>query len=161
MADRVVVRDARLDRLRTLSRWLDSRIRIPGTPIRFGLDAVMDIVPVLGDVAGVGFSSFILLEAARMGASKATLLRMLWNIGVDALAGAIPGLGVLFDVAWKANDRNIALLERHAVQPVETRTANRRFAVVLGVGLLLMLVGAGFLGYWLFHLLSGAIQQRF
>ena len=161
VADRVVVRDARLDRLRTLSRWLDSRIRIPGTPIRFGFDAVMDIVPVLGDVAGVGFSSFILLEAARMGASKSTLFRMLWNIGVDALAGAVPGLGVLFDVAWKANDRNIALLERHALAPVETHVASRRFAVVLGIGLLLMLIGAGVLGYWLLHLISGALQQRF
>ena len=161
MADRPVLYDQRLDNLRTLSRWLDSRIRIPGTPIRFGLDAIMDIVPVLGDVAGVGFSSFILLQAARMGASKSTLFRMLWNIGVDALAGAIPGLGVLFDAAWKANDRNIALLERHALEPVEARQASRRFAVVLGLGLLLMLIGAGLLGYWLLHLISGAIQHRF
>lgn len=161
MADYPLVQDRRLDRLRTLSRWLDSRVRIPGTPIRFGFDAIMDIVPVLGDVAGVGFSSWILLEAARMGASKSTLFRMLWNVGVDALAGAIPGLGVIFDVAWKANDRNIALLERHALKPVETRHANRRFAVVLGIGLLLMLVGAGALGWWLLHLISTAIQHRF
>ena len=62
------MQDRRLDRLRTMAQWLDSKIRIPGTPIRFGLDAIMDIVPFLGDVAGVGFSSWILLEAARMGA---------------------------------------------------------------------------------------------
>ena len=67
VADRVVVRDARLDRLRTLSRWLDSRIRIPGTPIRFGLDAIMDIVPVLGDVAGVGFSSSLICHMVPTG----------------------------------------------------------------------------------------------
>jgi hypothetical protein len=162
MADRVpAVLDPRLDRLRTVAQWLDSKIRIPGTPIRFGFDAIMDIVPFLGDVAGIGFSSWILLEAARMGASKTTLLRMGWNIGIDALVGAVPGIGVVFDAAWKANDRNIALLERHALEPVATRTASRRFAVVLGIGLLLMLIGAGFLGYWLLHLISGAIQHRF
>ena len=161
MAERPVVYDQRLDRLRTLARWLDSRIRIPGTPIRFGLDAIMDVVPILGDVAGVGFSSWILLEAARMGASKSTLFHMLWNIGIDALAGVIPGLGVIFDAAWKANDRNIALLERHALKPTETRQASRRFAFVLGIGLVLMLVGAGVLGYWLLHLMSGAIRNRF
>lgn len=162
MADRVpAVLDRRLDRLRTVAQWLDSKIRIPGTPIRFGFDAIMDIVPFLGDVAGIGFSSWILLEAARMGASKTTLLRMGWNIGIDALAGAVPGIGVFFDAAWKANDRNIALLERHALKPVETRQASRRFAAVLGMVLLLILVGAGALAWWLFHLLSGAIQHRF
>jgi len=162
MADRVpAVLDRRLDRLRTVASWLDSKIHIPGTPIRFGFDAIMDIVPFLGDVAGVGFSSWILLEAARMGASKTTLLRMGWNIGIDALAGAIPGIGVFFDAAWKANDRNIALLERHALRPVETAQASRRFALVLGVLLLLILIGAGAVGWWLLHLVSGAIQHRF
>ena len=153
MADRPVVYDQRLDSLRTLSRWLDSRIRIPGTPIRFGLDAIMDIVPVLGDVAGVGFSSFIVLQAARMGASKSTLFRMLWNIGVDALAGAIPGLGVLFDVAWKANDWNMRLLERHAWEERAPSHGDWLFVIAIALAMLAViaipLVTLWFLLRWL------------
>ncbi|MEO8227246.1 MAG: DUF4112 domain-containing protein [Gemmatimonadota bacterium] len=161
MADDVVVRDRELDRLRTLAHWLDDSFRIPGTPIRFGADAILDVVPFLGDAVGVGFSGWIVLQAARMGASKATLLRMVFNIGVDALAGVIPGLGVIFDAAYKANLKNIALLEGQTLHPAETQRASHRFVSVLAIALLLMLVGAGVATYYLLRAGSALFSRTF
>jgi hypothetical protein len=98
---------ARLNRLAWL---LDSSIRLPGTDFRIGVDALLGLLPGGGDVAGVVLSSYIVLEAARMGVPGRTLVRMIVNIAVEALAGAIPIAGDLFDAAWKANQRNVALL---------------------------------------------------
>jgi hypothetical protein len=98
---------ARLNRLAWL---LDSSIRLPGTDFRIGIDALLGLLPGGGDVAGVILSGYIVLEAARMGAPGRTLVRMIVNIAVEALAGAVPIAGDLFDAAWKANQRNVALL---------------------------------------------------
>jgi hypothetical protein len=100
-------RRARLNRLAWL---LDSSIRVPGTNFRIGLDALLGLLPGGGDAAGVLLSSYIVLEAARMGAPRRTLFLMLLNVAVEALVGAIPLAGDLFDAAWKANQRNVALL---------------------------------------------------
>ena len=99
-----------LERLRRLAWLLDSSIAIPGTRWSVGIDALIGLVPVLGDAAGVLLSSYILVEAARMGASKGVLARMALNIAVEGLVGAIPILGDLFDAGFKANQRNIRLL---------------------------------------------------
>ena len=150
-----------LARVRTLAHWLDDGIRIPGTRIRFGADAILDVVPFAGDVAGVAFSGWIMLQAARMGASRATLLRMGWNIAIDAVAGAVPGIGVIFDAGWKANLRNVALLERQALRPVETGRASRRFLLAQALGGVLLLAAAGVLTYVLLSAASSFIRHTF
>jgi predicted aconitase with swiveling domain len=98
------------ERLRRLAWLLDSSIRIPGTRWTVGIDALIGLVPVLGDAAGVILSSYILYEAARMGTSKGVLARMALNIAIEGLVGSIPLLGDLFDAGFKANQRNIKLL---------------------------------------------------
>ena len=142
-------------RVRALARLLDAAVRIPGTNVRFGLDAVLGRVPGLGDLAGAGLSGYIILAAARMGAPAPVLLRMVLNVATETVVGAIPLLGDLFDVAWRANLRNTALLERHLGAPAATRAASRRANgwTIAGVvlALLLLAVGAAVLTVWLFR----------
>ena len=127
--------------LQSLARLLDAVFRIPGTEVRFGLDAMIGIIPGVGDLAGAVVAGYLVIAAARLGASPAVLLRMLLNVAVDTLLGSIPFLGDVFDVAWRANTRNVALLQRHLARPAATRAASR--AVVAGVlfGIVLLLVG--------------------
>ena len=156
-----VVSNPELDRLRTLAHWLDDGIRIPGTPIRFGADAIMDVVPIVGDFAGAGISAWIVLRAARLGASRATLLRMLYNVGVDALVGIVPALGVLFDAAWKANLKNVALLERQRLAPAETTAASRRFVTMLLLVLTLLIAAAAVGSYFLLRAGAAVLRHTF
>ncbi len=138
----------RATHVRTLARVLDSAVGVPGTPVRFGLDAILGLVPGLGDVAGAGLSAFIIMEAARMGASRSVLLRMLLNVGIDSVVGVVPLAGDLFDVAWKSNTRNAALLDQHLATPGRTRAASRALivGVLVGVGLIAAAgVAVGFL----------------
>lgn len=131
----------RLERLRALSHLLDDAIPIPGTSYRVGLDPLLGLIPGAGDYIGAILSAYIVIQGARMGASRETLLRMGWNILVEMVAGTIPIVGDLFDVAWKANARNIELLESYAQIPEERRQTDTLFlALVLG-GLLFFLIG--------------------
>jgi hypothetical protein len=133
--------DARLDDVRVLARVLVSAVRIPGTSMRFGLDAVLGLIPGVGDVAGGVFASYVLIQAARLGAPPSVLLRMLVNVGIDSLVGTVPLIGDFFDIGWKSSTRNVALLERHVEQPGAARAASRRvLAAVLGA-LALMVAG--------------------
>ncbi|QLG27477.1 DUF4112 domain-containing protein [Halorarum halophilum] len=106
----------RVARARRLAELLDSSIRVPGLGIRVGLDPVLGLVPVVGDLLTAALSLFIVVEAYRLGADRATLARMLAHVAVDATAGSVPVVGDLFDATWKANVRNADLLER-AVAP--------------------------------------------
>lgn len=130
-----------LTRARALTRVLDTAARVPGTRVRFGLDAVLGLVPGLGDVAGAALSGYLVLLAARLGAPTSVVLRMLANVAVDTVGGGVPVLGDAFDVAWKSNTRNLALLERFLAQPTPTRRASR--AVVGGILAALALLAAG------------------
>lgn len=123
--------DVRLARLKALARLMDSAFEIPGTRFRIGLDAIIGLVPGAGDMVGSVVSGYILLEAMRLGAPTSLLFRMFFNVVVDSLVGAIPGAGDVFDAIWKTNNRNMALLEHHFVQPVASRKANQRFALVV------------------------------
>lgn len=105
--------EARWQRIRRLSNLLDSKFRLPGTTYRFGLDSLLGLIPGIGDTAGLLLSSYILYEAKNLGAPASLLVRMAANIGIDALVGTIPLLGDLFDVVWKANNKNLALLHEH------------------------------------------------
>jgi hypothetical protein len=132
---------ARLRRVRRFARWMDDGVKLPGVPLRVGLDPVIGLVPGLGDAAGAVLSAWIMVEAVRLRASRATLARMVYNVAVDALGGALPLLGDVFDAVWKANLRNVALLERHLAEPARADKADRRFVALLG-GLVLLLCGA-------------------
>ena len=105
---------AELDRLATI---LDSRWRIPGTSIRFGVDAVAGLLPGLGDAATGLVSAYIVLRASHHGAGGGLIARMLGNIALDTVVGSVPILGSIFDVYYKANNRNIRLLRRHLEAP--------------------------------------------
>jgi hypothetical protein len=106
----------RLLQLQRMADLLDSRWRIPGTRWRFGLDGVASVVPVVGDTLTAGFSAYIIWQAASFGVPKWLLGRMIANAGLDWAVGSIPVLGTVFDVAFKANRRNLALLTRHLEQ---------------------------------------------
>ena len=105
------------ENLDMLAHVLDDYLRIPGTSIRFGLDAIIGLAPAIGDVLG-GLASCILLVAAWFrGVPYIALVRMTANVGIEVLIGSIPLLGDAFDVAWKANRRNYKLLVRHVEHP--------------------------------------------
>src|SRR5687767_8986818 len=97
--------------VRQLARLLDSAVRIPGTNIRVGLDALLGLIPGIGDAIGAALSGYIVLAAAKLGLPKSVLARMVLNLGIDTAVGAVPILGDLFDVAFRANTRNIALID--------------------------------------------------
>ncbi|WP_246338145.1 DUF4112 domain-containing protein [Azospirillum oleiclasticum] len=103
----------RLERLRRLTRLMDSRWRIPGTRIPIGLDGIASIAPVVGDSATALVSAYIVWEAARFGLPKSLVARMIGNVGLDWAVGSIPVLGTIFDIAFKANRRNLDLLHEH------------------------------------------------
>ena len=132
---------ARLRRLRRFAHWLDDGLKLPGIPVRVGLDPIIGLVPGLGDAAGAILSAWIVVEGVRLRASRATLARMVYNIAVDAIGGVVPVVGDVFDVVWKASLKNVALLERHHAEPERSRRADRRFIVLL-CGSLLLLCGA-------------------
>lgn len=112
-AKRLVTPDsAGLRRLAAIADLLDSRWRIPGTGIRIGIDGIASIVPVIGDSATALVAGYLVLEASRMHASKRVIARMAGNVFVDWLFGSIPIIGTIFDVGFKANRRNIALLRK-------------------------------------------------
>ncbi len=101
------------ERLDGLARMLDSAVRIPGTSIRVGADAALNLIPGIGTLAAKGVSGYLVWEARRIGVPTSTLLRMAGNVGVDAVISAIPVLGWFGDILWRANGRNIALLRAH------------------------------------------------
>lgn len=104
---------ARLKRLKTIAWAVDGVFRLPGTRFRFGLNSVIGATPAAGDVLLAGISLYIVNEARKLGLPKDKIARMLANIGVEAAAGAVPFIGTLFDMGFKANLRNIAIIEEH------------------------------------------------
>lgn len=129
----------RLERLRSLAWLLDDSIPLPGG-FRIGLDAIIGLVPGLGDAIGALLSAYIINEARRLGAPRSVLMRMTGNVLVEAVIGAVPLAGDLFDAAFKANVRNLALLEHYRRDPASSRRSSWLF--VAGFSLLLLLVVA-------------------
>lgn len=122
-----------------LTRWLDDAIRVPGTNIRFGLDSIIGLLlPGVGDtVTGVG-SLTLLFVALRRGVPSVAMARMVFNIGIDALVGSVPVLGDLFDVAWKANRKNLELIESYKEDP-DRKPSLADYALVVGAFLIVAL----------------------
>lgn len=100
-------------RLAMIARLLDTRWHVPGTGIRFGADALLSLLPVVGPVASTAVSAYLIWKARRLGISKGMMLRMIGNVGVDALISAVPVAGSVGDIFFRANLRNMALLRRH------------------------------------------------
>jgi hypothetical protein len=124
-----------------LARLLDEAIAIPFTRIRIGLDPIIGIIPGGGDMAGLVLSGLIIMEAAGMGAPKGLLSQMVFNVLLESIAGVVPVVGDLFDVAWKSNVKNIRLLEDHLHITPDPQPRNRAFAVFLLVGLVFAVIG--------------------
>lgn len=141
--------------VRTLARMLDSAVRIPGTGIRVGAESVFGLIPVVGDIAGAAFSGYIVLASARLGAPASAIVRMMVNIGIDTLVGAVPVLGDMFDVGWRANMRNVELLDSHLSGSPESQRANRWVVVAVLAVLLLIAVGAVALALAMIRFLAG------
>lgn len=96
-----------------ISRLMDSQFRLPGTNYRFGLDPILGLVPFLGDVSSFAVSGALVLTMARHGASRNVVIRMVLNIILDLVIGSIPILGAIFDFTFKANEKNVRMLQRH------------------------------------------------
>ena len=140
-------REAAVRRVDALAHLLDDSIPVPGTGMRFGLDAVIGLVPGFGDVAGALLSSWIVLEGARLGAGISVVLRMLLNVAVEAVVGAIPVIGDLFDAGWKANVKNIRLLHQSIDAPGATRRSSGVFVLVVFLLLAALFAGTLFLAW--------------
>jgi Domain of unknown function (DUF4112) len=109
-------------RLEALARTLDTAFRIPGTSVRIGADAVLNLLPGIGTLAAKGLSSYIIYEARRLGVPRTMMARMIADVGVDFVISAIPVIGWFGDAFYRANSRNIALLIAH----LDRHEANRR-----------------------------------
>lgn len=150
--------DAVRRRLARIAWLLDNSIPLPGVKFRIGLDAILGLIPGLGDLVGVLFSSYIVREAARLGAPSSLLARMVWNVAIEGIVGMVPFLGDVFDAAWKANQRNYTLLEQHLNNPRRAARSSRLFVAVLMTGLVLLIVLIAAIGFLVLRVLAQAIS---
>jgi hypothetical protein len=139
----------RLDALRAMKRWLDEAFRVPGTEIRFGWDPLIGLLPWAGDLITALMSCAIVLQAHHMRLPRVVQLRMLSNVAIDLVVGAVPFFGDVADVFWKSNSKNFALLETHAYEVRSPSAGDWLFvagviAAILAVALVPLVVV-----YWL------------
>jgi hypothetical protein len=148
-----------LKRLRSLSHLLDSAIRIPGTPFRFGLDPILGLLPAGGDIAGALLSAYIIFSAAQLGVPRKSLVQMVSNILLETLIGTVPIVGDLFDATWKANVRNMEVLETHLDAPTSDKKADTLFIVLLLGGLMVAVFAIVGVGIWILSSIISALLQ--
>jgi hypothetical protein len=141
-----------LERLRTIARLFDQAFGIPGTRWRFGIDALFGLVPGLGDVAGAMVAIYALHVARRLRAPAAIQLHMLSNVALDALVGTVPLIGDLFDFVFKAQTRNLVLLENWLGSPGDTARRSRRGMLLVPLAILLLFVTLTVVGVWMLYL---------
>jgi hypothetical protein len=144
--------------LRQLARLMDSVFEIPGLRTRVGLDSLLGLFPGLGDLASALVTFYILQAAADHGVSRWTMTRMAANSLIDLTVGSVPVAGDVFDVYWKANERNVELLQRHVTAQqtgsASARRSDRLFMILVIVGLLLALIGSVTVSWFLSRGLS-------
>jgi hypothetical protein len=148
--------EARLSGLRRIAELLDDAFQLPGTPYRFGLDPLIGLFPVLGDLVTPLFTIAMLLQARQLGVPRVVQARMLLNVAIDTFVGAVPVAGDLFDFAWKANDKNMALLELHAREERGGSTGDYAFVALM----ILLVVGLAAVPVVLLAWLMSAIGAR-
>lgn len=139
--------DRAVPALRKWSVLLDSAFRVPGTRITFGLDPILGLIPGVGDLTTPLFSALLLIHAVRLRIPRVVQVRMLFNAAIDLALGFVPVVGDLFDFGFKANVRNLALLERHARPGTEATAADWVFVllvlvVLFGLAAIPILIGA-------------------
>ncbi|GGA04676.1 DUF4112 domain-containing protein [Okeania sp. KiyG1] len=149
---------AKVRQLRKISDLLDNAIRVPGTSYGVGIDPLLGLIPGGGDFLGGLISVYIVFSAAMMGLPRETLMRMSSNIVFDSLVGIVPVLGDLFDVAWKANSKNMDILEAHLQSPKVSKSADRGFVFLLLGGLTLFVIVIAALGFLVISLLVNILQ---
>jgi len=137
------------ENLDILSHLLDDFIKVPGTSIRFGLDGIVGLVPGIGDVLGGIASCIIILAAWMRGVPYVTVVRMVANVGIEVVVGAIPILGDAFDIAWRANRRNYALLTGSLYEPRKHTIQSWIFLIALFAGLFVLMLIPMLLLAWL------------
>ena len=139
----------RLAALRQVARLLDSAIQVPGTNFRIGLDPIVGLVPAVGDLISPLFTLGIIWQGRELGIPRVVQLRMVFNVALDTVLGMVPIVGDLFDFAWKANDRNMALLERHAFEERHASGGDWLFVLVITAALLSLAAAPFLLIAWL------------
>ena len=138
--------DDKLRWVNAIARLLDSQFRLPGTNFRFGLDPILNFIPVAGNLSTFALSGILILTMAKHGASRKVLILMVGNVLLDTIFGAIPVIGNIFDFVYKANDRNVRLLRRHYI---EGRHQGSGTGILIVIALsLLVLFGLLFWGIW-------------
>jgi len=147
--------------LEALARWMDGVFRIPGLGIRFGLDAILGLIPGLGDLVSSFASLYILSAANRYNVPRITLVRMALNIVLDTTLGAVPLVGDVFDAFWKSNLRNVELLRRHmAATPASAQKlqrSDRWFVILLVAALCALMIAAAVVAYWILSWLGSLL----
>ena len=141
-----------LTRLRAIARLFDQAFAIPGTNWRFGIDALFGLVPGLGDIAGAVVAVYAIRVARMLRAPGAIQLHMLSNIALDALIGTIPIVGDLFDFYFKAQTRNLALLDQWMANPHETSRRSRRGLIFIPVFIVVVFATLTVLGIWMLYI---------
>jgi hypothetical protein len=145
----------RIARAVRLARILDTSLRIPGTRIRYGLDPVLGLVPGLGDAVAALIGGYIVWAAVRAGAPVLIIGRMLANVAVDAILGAVPVAGTVFDIAFKAHRRNARILVDWAHSPAATEARERRRLLALAsLAIALVMIAAVALAFGIWALVS-------
>jgi hypothetical protein len=142
-----------LDRLRAITRLMDQAFGVPGTKWRFGLDALFGLVPGLGDIAGGLIAVYALRVARQLGAPGVIQLHMLTNIAIDASIGTIPVIGDLFDFVFKAQTRNLALLDDWLQTPHVATKRSKRGLILVPVAIVIVFATLTILGIWLLFIL--------
>jgi len=140
----IELNEEKLLRLKLLSKRLDDSIKIPGTKQKFGIDAIVGIIPILGDFIGAIFSVYIMYSGIKMGVSSKIVKKMAANIAIEFIIGSIPIIGDIFDALWKANKRNVELIEEATIENQEKYRLNYLIMaslIVLILSLILVILG--------------------
>ena len=135
--------------LRAWADLLDSRFRVPGTNIRFGLDPILSLIPGLGDLASPAFTVMLLFKGLERQVPRIVLARMVLNALIDAAIGIVPIAGNIGDIFWRANTKNLALLERHAGGGHPPQRSDYVFVWTIAIALGLLLVVPVVIAIWL------------
>ena len=139
-------RPASLDSFERVSKLLDSKFEIPGTGIRFGLDPLLSLIPVAGDLITLVISSMLIYTMHNHGASRKVVIKMMLNAGLDTVIGAIPLVGTVFDVFFRANERNVRLLREHYFEEKHQGSGKGLLAVIFLIAI--VIIAAVTFGIW-------------
>lgn len=153
----ITAKPEQLDQLavaRSIANIMDTAITVPGTNIRMGLDTLLGLLPGIGDAISSAVGSYIIVLAGQLGVSRPVIWRMVLNQTIDMVVGAVPFLGDILDIGWKANVKNVALMEKALNDPDAARRAST--GMIVGLVLLLVAITAGTVSlmWWLLKSLA-------